>query len=79
MCMTLPLFIFGSYWTIGMAYEVTGDNMSCFADPESQAGIMTFRAFIVLVFVYYAIYQQRHVQLTHYLQKEIAKKQQTCL
>lgn len=57
-----------------MAYVTTGDNMTCFADPESQAPIMTFRAFIVLVFVYFAIYQQRHVQLTHYLQKELAKK-----
>lgn len=56
LCFTLPLFVVASFWSIGSGFEVTGDNMTCYADPESQASIMSFRALIVLVFIYFAIY-----------------------
>ena len=61
------------------AFSTEGNNMECYAEPDSVGELVSTKWNMFLILMYYYIYSTRNHQLTDFLQKELAERQQECL
>ena len=58
--LTAPILIISNSWTVMSAFSTEGNNMECYADPDSVGGQMSMRWIIFLFVIFYSLYETRN-------------------
>lgn len=75
LCITLPVTLGATYWSLQAAYKDVGDNMACYVEGDGVADSeYKHYAFMILV-VFWAVHDNKKSQITHFIAKEHARKQ----
>jgi len=67
--LTIPILMVSNTMTTMHAYSTEGNNMECYADPDSVGELVSTKWNLFLVLTYYYIYSMRNHQLTDFVQK----------
>ena len=56
------------------AFSTEGNNMECYAQPDSVGELVSTKWNLFLLLIYFYVYSMRNYQLTDFLQKEQAER-----
>ena len=70
---SIPLTIAATSMNVKSAFAMTEDNMTCYADPESVAGVFLGRQLLNIYIVVHVMFSNRRSALNKFVQEELAK------